>query len=916
MSSSSDSSLSLFFPLSRGGLNKQQFISDILQPQISKGTSLTTRSGLARAIYDDDLPKQTIKGLDNDTYKRIINLRKKGRENLLSFNANFHQEFEESYGAIKESNPFEQAKYNRYVKFMTNLGTSELAVMQPFVKLIYRYRDNKGQPWKELVMPFPSFTTEEEFLPVLSSKFARGDGSGIENASVERQFPQFGNFLHVTANVNYYFQNLGILTRPQNFPGLNLPTPFTFLKVMALLPQETEQLVLEYGYSLNTKFTDPSIIPRSIQEEILRRERKRFVIKYMSHNFSIEQNGSVRLSVSYTSQQDFDLLKESSDISLPANRAEISFLSPEGDTSKKLLNQYARKRKERIDLEKRIRKSKLLVEKRSAAAKITGTGQKSTDITKLEKQKNKLVEQLKRLNVEIKSIKEKLSPVVKPSLVDSMISHMDVFKISFETETADPEKDGTRIFDLNARLSLVTKDGDNLKDVKLFDIPTSFSTDTFNEDNPTLDAIEGRTKAQKLSILDTLVGTAFNAPKGLTSATSKKKKYGDIVFFSVRSIIAAAYRQLAEDDRKAAQYTSLGNINARSLGKDYTINMGDVLVELNYFQKWFYENYTKKNRIIYTIGDFINDIMKKLIPGIIESNSIEIFGKTRVGSIERTNYLTELRPEQKDTKNLFKSLYYTTNKSALRNLASKVRRTSETKTSKDLKSFIHYSLVKNPSAPIGSAYLKRNLSGTNFKEDNDIQFGCPHIKIGADDGLLKNISFSAQDFPGLRTALWAENLTDSAENLLRYYYTANVETIGNNVFFKGGFFGIPPNLLGIENDDFDPGISGYYAIQKVSDSIGLGNYSTNIEGTWTYNPRTDKSKGGESIKEGENQQTDIPPTKITLSVVEYLENLLRLDPSILAKYGISPDFKLLPTPPPEQPQGTQRDNEKDIKENF
>ena len=77
----------------------------------------------------------------------------------------------------------------------------------------------------------------------------------------------------------------------------------------------------------------------------------------MSHNFSIEQNGSVRLSVSYTSQQDFDLLKESSDISLPANRAEISFLSPEGDTSKKLLNQYARKRKERIDLEKRIRKS-------------------------------------------------------------------------------------------------------------------------------------------------------------------------------------------------------------------------------------------------------------------------------------------------------------------------------------------------------------------------------------------------------------------------------------------------------------------------------------------------------------------------------------------------------------------------------
>ena len=96
---------------------------------------------------------------------------------------------------------------------MMNVGTTELSVMQPFVKLIYRYRQNAGAQWREIVMPFPSFTTEEEYMPVLSPRFSRGDGSGIENISVNRQFPAFGNLLHVTVDINYFFQNLGILTK-------------------------------------------------------------------------------------------------------------------------------------------------------------------------------------------------------------------------------------------------------------------------------------------------------------------------------------------------------------------------------------------------------------------------------------------------------------------------------------------------------------------------------------------------------------------------------------------------------------------------------------------------------------------------------------------------------------------------------
>jgi hypothetical protein len=916
MSNSSDSSLNLFFPLSKGGLNKQQFISDIFNNQINRGTNLANRSGIAKVLYDDTFPLQLCKNMPEDDHNILKVVREKGKEHIVSFNPNLYQEFEESYSANKEVDPVEQKKYNEYVKFMTKIGTSELSVLQPFIKLVYRYRKNKGEDWKEFVIPFPSFTTEEEFMPILSSKFARGDGCGIESVTTQREFPQFGNFLNVKANISFYFQNLGILTRELNFPNRDLPTPFSFLKVMAPLSQETEQIVLEYGYSLNTKFTDPTIIPPGIQEEILRRERKRFILNYYRHNFNIEQNGSVRLTVDYTSKQDFDLLKETSDISITENIPEINALSTENPQIKKFIQSYTEKRKKRKELEKSIKESRLVIKKRKGAARIRGQSQQTNQILKLEKKVNIEKKQLKTLNIEINSLKDKLSLYVKPNFLDSMISHMDVFKINFATKSTASNTNNTRDFSMKAFLNLVVKDRNTkgaLRDILLYEIPTSFSVADF-KDNIILSSIEGVNAKQKETLIDNLAGSSFNAPKGLKSTSAGDKKFGDIVFFPVRALIAAAYRQLNEDDRKIAHFTSLGNINARSLGKEYVINMGDILVELTYFQKWFYEHYTKKGRLIFTLGEFVEDVVKKLVPSILEDNTIDTFGKTRIGSIQRTNYLTEMQPGSQ-TRQLFRDVYHTTNKLALRQLSGRVKRTSETRTRTDVRTFVHYSLVRNPSSPIGSAYLKRKVANTNFREDNDIQFGCPHIKIGADEGLLKNISFNANDFAGMRLAFWSENLRDTATNLLRYHYSANVETIGNNVFFKGGFFGIPSNLLGIENDDFDPGISGYYAIQRVNDSISLGNYTTNLTATWFWHPRLAKAKGGESVKDGQNKTDDIPPTRVGLSLANYFEEILRLDAETLAKYGIGPNASISRAEV-EEAAGVQKDTFKDIKENF
>ena len=200
--------------------------------------------------------------------------------------------------------------------------------------------------------------------------------------------------------------------------------------------------------------------------------------------------------------------------------------------------------------------------------------------------------------------------------------------------------------------------------------------------------------------------------------------------------------------------------------------------------------------------------MTKLVPEILEGSANPLFGDTRIGTIRPLNYLTKMKGNKKDVA-LFRKVYTTNNKNFFTSLAGKLKTNTDITTKKDLKSVIFYTNLKNPSNPIGSVFLKKRFKGAKppfFKETDDIKQNAPHIKIGADQGLLRSISFSSQDFPGLRTALWAQSLVASAEVLLKYRYTANVSTLGNNVFFKGGLFAIPANLWGLATTQLIPAL--------------------------------------------------------------------------------------------------------------
>ena len=900
------SSANLFFPISPGGLDRQQVLNEVLCPQIYRGTNEATRGALARVIYDDKFEFSSVKGLDQDTYKRIIQGRANTRNKLFSIHPSFHQELEQSYGSNNEKNANLQAQHNEYVRFMSNIGTSEMAALTPYVKLIYRYRKKQNDPWTEMVVPFKSFTSEDEFKPnsLLKSKFSRGDGAGIQGVTVDRKFPGLGNILSVTVNVNYFFQNINILTRKNKLGEKD----FSFIKVMAFLAPKFEELVLEYGYGVS-RFTDPTIIPPKMQTQILMKEKKRWVLRYKGHDFGFEQDGSINLNCSYTTQQDQDLFNKKSDVAIPKDQVEIASLEV-SESTKSLLNTYRNLLKVQVETETTLRELKTTEARRKYAPKVKGAAQNKRALIKIRKQKKELGRKLRKTNKTLNSLRIKLAPLVKHKFLDTIRRNKDLFKINFKSTAKSPTKDGLRNFSLKSEIFLEEIKGGELVSSKVADLASNFKTDQFENNIILEEGLQGKDDEEKLSIVDNTAGTLFNAPKGVKR---EGKTYGDILFFPLRALVAAAYSDLEEDYKDQVPFIGLGNVDTKALGHDYSLNLGDILVSVDLFQRWYYKNYTAKSRITYAFGDFLNDIMTKLVPEILEGSANPLFGDTRIGTIRPLNYFTKMKGNKKDVA-LFRKVYTTNNKNFFTSLAGKLKTNTDITTKKDLKSVIFYTNLKNPSNPIGSVFLKKRFKGAKppfFKESEDIKQNAPHIKIGADQGLLRSISFSSQDFPGLRTALWAQSLVDSAEVLLKYRYTANVATLGNNVFFKGGLFAIPANPLGISNDAFDPGIVGYYVIQNVKDTIAVGNYETSFMGTWIYNPASQLGLSGTDVTQ-QDIDDDEPPTSLRLSVTSYMEDLLRLDSNVLARNGLDREFK--PVGKTKDNLPPQNDDSKDIRE--
>jgi hypothetical protein len=111
-----------------------------------------------------------------------------------------------------------------------------------------------------------------------------------------------------------------------------------------------------------------------------------------------------------------------------------------------------------------------------------------------------------------------------------------------------------------------------------------------------------------------------------------------------------------------------------------------------------------------------------------------------------------------------------------------------------------------------------------------------HVFIGANKGLVKNISFEKIE----QQQIQAYKIATSGARDVREIYKMKMTMIGNNFFEPGQLVYINPTLAGLGVKSYDDiaditrglGLGGYYRINKVDGVVDSGRFETIVDGYW------------------------------------------------------------------------------------
>lgn len=89
-----------------------------------------------------------------------------------------------------------------------------------------------------------------------------------------------------------------------------------------------------------------------------------------------------------------------------------------------------------------------------------------------------------------------------------------------------------------------------------------------------------------------------------------------------------------------------------------------------------------------------------------------------------------------------------------------------------------------------------------------------------------------------------EALADQSSRYFLFYYQLDINMLGNNMFGYDSVVCVPSNPLGIDTEENDPGIAGYYKVKSTSDYLDSdNNYTTTAKADWIFNPKnSDREK--------------------------------------------------------------------------
>jgi len=266
-------------------------------------------------------------------------------------------------------------------------------------------------------------------------------------------------------------------------------------------------------------------------------------------------------------------------------------------------------------------------------------------------------------------------------------------------------------------------------------------------------------------------------------------------------------------------------------GKQETVELCDLPISWKYFKGWWYKNVVKLQIDHLYLTDFLSSLCQELLNNILNPLT---YGKSSISYVPRIVASPIFVPETSYLNKVFRSSRRTSTKSRL---------TLDSITRQDRnalgynRNVVEWLYLGVHNAPLKNIYKYKDSE----RLDRNRAINIPTFYIGAQTGLVKDISFQKTQIPQAIQAAIVRGGSKVAGNLLfQDVYSANLKLFGNPILRTGMLIFIDPKGLQIDINNpvtvdgsmplgaIGLGIGGYYTVKNVSLSFAEGEFTTEL----------------------------------------------------------------------------------------
>ena len=528
----------------------------------------------------------------------------------------------------------------------------------------------------------------------------------------------------------------------------------------------------------------------------LRNQNMSLILNLVSHNFDIQENGAISLSVDYIGALESSINGNDANILALLDRVKNSPLISEQEDSFEVKRQRIADMNEYIEClrldnpdDEEAQKYKDNVESLEAEIK---DGEAEVEEILSEQREEVYKQFLTAINKEVQTIE------LSQSEIEDWLE-------SITLDSARPKVDG--LFNKDGTFKDIGEEAAENADEAEEAIEEAADGDMEDLEELTKEFEEAQQDPSKGYIQFLFLGDILNAACTMMNP-HLNKSMGDSVIISGPVVVH------------------------HPRGGKFQINLADIPISYSDFQAFFLETVVRKQIASYPLKQFFKDILERLVKKVLQPSECFDSGKEkRTINIAMNNFT--ISKSMAEMNRLRVDYSFPSPRFHISSLSTLV------------------------GAPIEGEPMVNCLlfHAINYKaselraiEDDDRDKGIYHFYIGAEGGIVKAIDYSRTDVEGLREARQAD-----ARNLgqIRDVYNASVKLVGNTLFYPGMkvFLNAPlgfgrPEADGDAGrnigDNIEPanfgslanllGIGGYYDVISVDSTISRGGqYETTLD---------------------------------------------------------------------------------------